>query len=96
MKRFLYFVLLITTIFSFACEHINYQSYILKKDCTGYYFNIQGKDYQICNDSIVSKFKNGVEIEAVVKKIDSCNNFSGIMCGAYHPYEGFIYIEKIK
>ncbi len=96
MKKIFYIFAFFLILGFTACEHTNYQTYTLKSDYTGYYFNIEGIDYQICNDSMVSKFKNGVKIEAVVKRIDSCNNWSGIVCGLYHRYEGFIYIEKTK
>lgn len=95
MKKIFYIFTFFLILGFTSCEHTNYQTYTLKSDCSGYYFNIEGKD-QIGNDSMVSKFKNRVKIEAVVKRIDSCNNWSGIVCGLYHRYEGFICIEKIK
>lgn len=96
MKKIVYIFTIISIFTLLGCKHTNYQSYALKLDCTGYYFNIGGKDYQICNDKVVANFKDGQVINAVVNRIDACARPSDLMCAQYHPYEGYIYIEKIK
>ncbi len=69
-------------------------STIMINDCTGWYLQIDKKDYLVCNFDMVSKYKLGKEFYVQYFKTDDCEQADAmtIRCMIVHPIESHIIV----
>jgi hypothetical protein len=74
------------------------QTTTVKRDCTGTFLLLDGKDYQVCNVYKVSSFSDGATVTATFKKIQECNGPAkdALVCRMFHANQAWIQIENIK
>lgn len=86
----------------FSCKK-DYESAIAvyKENCSGKFFNINGLDYRICNESMVAnpifEISNNEVMEIGYEIITECQfELSENNCPEPFPYEGWIELRSIE
>ena len=67
------------------------------KDCTGSYLRVDDKDYQICNENIVTNYADGTKVNATFIKLEACLALKDkSVCHMFHQHKGLIEVKKIQ
>lgn len=83
--------LIISCLFLFSCTIVQTETMKVVKDCTGIYVQIEGKDYQVCNEGILADYEDGSKINGSFQKVETCPDFADkIVCMMYHQNEGLV------
>lgn len=67
------------------------------RDCTGTYLRQDGKDYNVCNLSILDAYRDGATVHARFRRVTECTEASDrIICMMFHENEGWIQVEHVR
>lgn len=90
-------LLLIITVSSlaFSCRKNSMTSATVVEDCTGIYLQVDGKDWRVCNRSVMNGFNDGDKVQADFLLQSECNS-NEVVCMMVHPMEGHIKVNKIR
>lgn len=98
MKKLLITLATISFLLILACKRERNQTMTVICDCTGVYLRMDGKDYHVCNESMLFPFADNSEVVASFKKIKECNSLSSrnAVCTQYHKNEGRIRVSFVR
>jgi hypothetical protein len=84
-------------LFLLSCQKEKADNAMVLKNCTGVYLQIDGKNYQVCNDEKLNAYKQGDLIDASFRHIDDCDALAGrTVCAMAFPNEGWIEVARLK
>lgn len=67
------------------------------KNCTGVYLSYNGKNYLVCNSSLLKNYKEGEKVTAELKIIENCKNPENVTgCAMAFPYELQVQLLALK
>jgi hypothetical protein len=91
-----FFVPTVTFFLTTCSKDSDLQTAIVKKDCTGTYLVVDGKNYDLCKINQVANFPDGATVKVKFKMTEcnfSCNNYA--ICMMVRPSQGCIDIQVI-
>ena len=80
-----------------SCRKEKVDNATVIKNCTGTYLQIDGDNYQVCNDTKLDAYKQGDLVDASFKHINDCDALAGhTICHMAFPSEGWIEVRRVK
>lgn len=95
MKKRLYLIFPIIALTLMGCTKMNTSAEVIK-DCTGVYLRIDGKDYLVCNDDVLSGKEDNEMVKVRYEIINECDQPPELQCYMAHDYEGVIEVKSVN